>query len=124
MMNKKVSWILGGLTLIILVSGILFYPLPILSYRELLFIPFLKRAFFILLLSCFLCLYRLIKGPTCLDRAITLNKLGILIVGFCAIMSISTGRNWYIDIAIAWVLQSFIVAVAFAKFLEGKSFDD
>jgi len=39
-------------------------------------------------------------------------------------MGISTGRSWYIDIAIAWALQSFIATLALAKFLEGKSLDD
>ncbi|NQV04683.1 MAG: multiple resistance and pH regulation protein F, partial [Candidatus Omnitrophica bacterium] len=58
------------------------------------------------------------------DRAVTIDMLGVLIVGFCAIMAISTGRSWYIDIAIAWVLQSFIATLALAKFLEGKSLDD
>jgi multicomponent Na+:H+ antiporter subunit F len=50
--------------------------------------------------------------------------LGILIVGFCAILSIQTGRDWYIDIGIAWALQSFISVMALAKYLEGKDFDE
>ena len=50
--------------------------------------------------------------------------LGILIVGFCAILSFSTGRDWYIDIGIAWALQSFIGIMALAKYLEGKDFDE
>jgi multicomponent Na+:H+ antiporter subunit F len=50
--------------------------------------------------------------------------MGILIVGFCAILSIPTGRDWYIDIAIAWALQSFIGALALAKYLEGRGFDE
>ncbi|NQT75536.1 MAG: cation:proton antiporter [Candidatus Omnitrophica bacterium] len=88
------------------------------------FIGFLRRAFYILLFSCLLCLYRILRGPTSADRAVTIDMLGILIVGFCAILGISTGRSWYIDIAIAWALQSFIATLALAKFLEGKSFDD
>jgi multicomponent Na+:H+ antiporter subunit F len=64
------------------------------------------------------------KGPTPADRAVTIDMLGVLIVGFCAILGISTGRSWYIDIAIAWALQSFIATLALAKFLEGKNFDD
>ena len=54
------------------------------------------------------------RGPTSADRAVTIDMLGILIVGFCAIMGISTGRSWYIDIAIAWALQSFIATLALA----------
>ena len=74
---------------------------------------------------CFaLCLFRVMYGPTAADRAVAIDTLGILIAGFCALLSISTGRDWYMDIAIAWALQSFIGALALAKYLEGKGFDD
>ncbi len=124
METKRGSYITGGIGLIVVIVIILFRPFPILFYLDLPFMGFLKRAFFILLLSCILCLYRIMKGPTAADRAVTLDMLGVLIVGFCAIMGISTGRSWYIDIAIAWALQSFIATLALAKFLEGRSFDD
>jgi multicomponent Na+:H+ antiporter subunit F len=64
------------------------------------------------------------RGPTPADRAVALDILGVLIVGFCAIVSIPTGRSWYMDIAIAWALQSFIATIALAKYLEGKDLDD
>ena len=64
------------------------------------------------------------RGPTAADRAVAIDTMGILVVGFCAILSIPTGRDWYIDIAIAWALQSFIGALALAKYLEGRGFDE
>ncbi|PIU41740.1 MAG: cation:proton antiporter [Candidatus Omnitrophica bacterium CG07_land_8_20_14_0_80_42_15] len=71
-----------------------------------------------------MCIYRIGKGPTGADRIVALDILGIMIVGLCAILTISTGRSWYIDIGIAWVLQSFISTLALAKYLEGKGFDE
>ena len=124
MKKNKTHYILGSIFILGILFVILFRPLPILFYQDLPFIDLLKRAFFILLFSCVLCLYRILKGPTAADRAVTLDMLGVLIVGFCAIMGISTGRTWYVDIAIAWALQSFIATLALAKFLEGKSLDD
>jgi multicomponent Na+:H+ antiporter subunit F len=85
---------------------------------------FLKRAFFVLLLSAALCLWRVARGPTAPDRACALDILGILIVGFCAILGVPTGRDWYIDIGITWALQSFISILALAKYLEGKRLDE
>ena len=120
----RIRYILGAILIIAVIAVILFYPLSILFHKDLPYVPFLKRAFYILLFSCVLCLYRIAKGPTAADRAVTLDMLGVLIVGFCAIMGISTGRSWYIDIGIAWALQSFIATLALAKFLEGKSLDD
>lgn len=123
---KKISirYILGAVAILVVMGIILSRPLPFLFYQGLPFMGFLSRAFYILLFSCVLCLYRILRGPTAADRAVTLDMLGILIVGFCSITGISTGRSWYIDIAIAWALQSFIATLAIAKFLEGKSFDD
>ncbi len=125
MMSKsKITYILGAFIIILAIFIIIYYTLPMLFYKFLPFMRFLKRAFFVLLLSCLLCLYRIARGPTAADRAVTIDMLGVLIIGFCAVFSISTGRGWYIDIAIAWALQSFIATLALAKFLEGKSLDD
>lgn len=121
--NRK-RYIIGAVFTLVILGVILLHPLPILFYQDLPYMGFLKRAFFILLFSCALCLYRIAKGPTAADRAVTLDMLGVLIIGFCVITGISTGRSWYVDIAIAWALQSFIATLALAKFLEGKSLDD
>jgi len=64
------------------------------------------------------------ERPTGVDRIVALDILGILIIGLCAILSISTGRGWYMDIGIALALQSFISILALAKYLEGKGFDE
>ena len=125
MMRKaRTHYIIGAFIILGIMAVILFRPLDILFYQGLPFVPFLKRAFFILLFSCMLCLYRILRGPSSADRAVAIDMLGVLIVGFCVIIGISTGRSWYIDIAIAWALQSFIGTLALAKFLEGKAFDD
>ena len=100
---------------------IAFYPIPsLLEWQSV----FLKKAFFILFFCAVFCLWRVILGPTPSDRAAALDILGILIIGFCAILGIPTGRDWYIDIGIAWALQSFISILAFGKYLEGRHFDE
>jgi len=58
------------------------------------------------------------------DRLVAIDIMGIMIIGLCAILTISTGGSWFIDIGIAWALQSFIVTIALSKYLEGKSFDE
>ncbi|MFB0527879.1 MAG: monovalent cation/H+ antiporter complex subunit F [bacterium] len=52
------------------------------------------RFFFILFLCCIFCLYRILRGPTPADRVVSIDILGILIVGFCAVLGIPTGRPW------------------------------
>lgn len=121
---KTVRWLIGFVLLVGVIVLILIRPLPFLFYHELPFMNFIGRAFYILILCCVLCLYRVWKGPTGADRVVAVDILGIMIVGFCAVLTISTGRSWYMDIGIAWALQSFISTLALSKYLEGRSFDE
>lgn len=123
--NKKtIRWLAGAFSLGIVVLLILIRPLPFLFYHNLPFMGFLSRALYIILLASVLCLYRVVKGPTAADRIVAVDILGILIVGFCALLTISTHRPWYLDIAIAWAVQSFVCTLALSKYLEGKGFDE
>ena len=123
-MKKRLIWIIGVIVILVIFSVIILLPLPVLFCPGLPFMPLFKRAFFIILISCLLCLYRILRGPTAADRAVAIDILGILVLGFCALLSIPTGRSWYIDIGIAWALQSFIATLALAKYLEGRDLDD
>lgn len=118
---KRLRYILGVASLAALAAVVLFVPMSsTMRWQS----DFLGRSLLWLLAAAFLCLYRVLKGPTAPDRAVAIDMLGILIVGFCAILSIATGRDWYIDIGIAWTLQSFIGIMALSKYLEGKDFDE
>ena len=121
---KRLRWLIGTLVILGILTVIVFYPIKIFFYPDLPFIPLFTRCLFILLLSCFFCLYRILRGPTAPDRIVAIDILGILIVGFCALLCIPTGRSWYIDIGIAWALQSFIATLALSKYLEGKDYDE
>jgi multicomponent Na+:H+ antiporter subunit F len=77
-----------------------------------------------LLLAAFLCLYRIGRGPSAPDRAVSIDILGTLIVGFCCVMALWTGQDFYMSIAIAWALLSFIGTIALAKYLEGRQYDE
>ena len=118
---RRLRWILGLVIIVIILAVVIFYPLPsLLEWQS----PLLKRAFFVLFLCGLFCIWRILKGPTSADRAVAIDILGILVLGFCAILGIPTGRDWYIDIGIAWALQSFISTLALAKYLEGRNFDE
>jgi len=121
---KKFRWLIGTIILLGILILIIVRPLPFLFYPDLPYLKFLGRTIYIIILACFLCLYRVWRGPTGADRIVAIDIMGILIVGLCAILTISTNRSWYIDIGIAWALQSFISTLAFSKYLEGRDFDE
>ncbi|MBT9164994.1 MAG: Na(+)/H(+) antiporter subunit F [candidate division WS2 bacterium] len=111
-MKKYLPWFIGA----VIITALLFINL----YLQ---ISLLERLFNVLLLSAIFCLMRVVKGPTAADRAVAIDILGIILIGFCALLAITTKRDFFIDIAIAWALQSFIGALALAKYLEGKGFE-
>ncbi|MGE5279784.1 MAG: monovalent cation/H+ antiporter complex subunit F [Deltaproteobacteria bacterium] len=121
---SMLRWFLGALLLAAAAALIILRPLPFLFYQDLPYLGFLGRALYVLILACLLCLYRVGRGPTGADRIVAVDILGIMIIGLCSILTISTHRSWYIDIGIAWALQSFISTLALSKYLEGKGFDE
>ena len=78
----------------------------------------------VLLLCSYLCLFRIGHGPTAPDRTVAIDILGVILVGFCSLLCLLTGKDFYVNIAIAWALLAFIGTLALAKYLEGKGFDE
>lgn len=77
-----------------------------------------------LVVAAFMCLYRIGRGPSAPDRAVAVDILGTLIVAFTALLGLHTGHDWYLVIALTWGLLSFIGAIALAKYLEGRAYDE
>ena len=73
-----------------------------------------------LLGCCALCLYRIGRGPTVPDRMVAIDILGTVVVGFVAILTAVTGKEYLLNVAIVWALISFVGTLALAKFLVGK----
>jgi len=79
---------------------------------------------YILMGLSFLCFLRVIIGPTMADRMVAIDIFGILVVGICGLLVIKTGRLFLIDIAIAWIVLSFIGTVTLAKYLARNKLDE
>lgn len=120
----RTRWAIGSVLLLAVIVMIMVQPPPFPFFPGLPYRSFVGRALYILLLAAGMCLYRVSRGPTAADRIVAVDILGILIIGFCGLLTISTGRSWYMDIAIAWALQSFVGTLALAKYLEGKGLEE
>jgi len=122
---KTLRWLAGTIILLGLIALIILLP-----FRSLFLsqdpgpVGFTGRVVYILILSSLMVLFRVLRGPSAADRIVAIDIFGVLIVGLSAVLSIATGRSWYIDIGIAWGLQSFIGTLALAKYLEGRRMDD
>ena len=74
-------------------------------------------ALVVLLLSIFLALVRLIRGPDAADRIVALDLISVLIVALLAAYSISSGETSFLDVAIGYALIAFLGTVALSRFL-------
>ena len=81
-------------------------------------------ALYFLIATIALCFYRVIKGPTVADRVVAIEIIGVIVVGICVILSISTGKAFLIDIGIAWIILSFIGTLTMAKYLGRRRLDE
>jgi multicomponent Na+:H+ antiporter subunit F len=80
--------------------------------------------FLALLACCAMCIVRIGLGPTAPDRMVAIDILGIVVVGFVALLFAAMDLEYLMSIAIAWALLSFIGTLALAKHLEGREFDE
>lgn len=77
-----------------------------------------------LLVCCALCLYRVARGPSAADRMVAIDILGTLLVGFVAIFTAISGKEYLLNLAIVWALVSFVGTVALAKYLVGRALNE
>ena len=64
--------------------------------------------------------YRMIKGPTVQDRIISFDMMNTLVM--CSMISFSVGYQTptYVDVAVVYILLSYIATLYLAKYLEGN----
>jgi len=72
-------------------------------------------------IGIFLSLIRLVKGPTVMDRVVSLDTINMMIVGLIAVMSVLFENGLYLDIAIVYGILAFLETIILAKYMEGKS---
>ncbi len=65
----------------------------------------------------FICLYRVVIGPTITDRIISIGSIGIKATAMIIFIGMIYGRvEMFVDIALAYALLNFIATLAAAKF--------
>ncbi|MBQ4425450.1 MAG: cation:proton antiporter [Lachnospiraceae bacterium] len=74
-------------------------------------------CFIVLALTLF---YRLIKGPSVVDRAVSADSIDILSDMALILFALYSGRGIYLDIALVTAVLGFIGSVLVARYLEGR----
>jgi multicomponent Na+:H+ antiporter subunit F len=69
-------------------------------------------------LAIFLCLLRVLKGPTALDRAVALDTIATITTALLVLLGFIFERYVYLDVALVYAVLTFIGSIAVARFLE------
>lgn len=77
-------------------------------------------GFVCLIIGFILSVYRLVSGPTLVDRILALDMLSFLGMGMICLLTIATGIISYLDVAISLSLIIFLATVAFARYLQRR----
>ncbi len=77
----------------------------------------LKITLAILILSFFLTMIRLAKGPRLYDRVVSLDLITSISAGIILIYAIITGKSAFIDVAVIIFMIAFLGTVAISKYL-------
>lgn len=72
-----------------------------------------------LLLLMLTVLYRVVRGPTVIDRIVGVNAIGTKTTILIILIGIIEGRvEMFVDIALTYALLNFIVSLAAARFFQ------
>jgi len=78
----------------------------------------LNLAVIIIMIAIGLGIYRLVKGPTVVDRVIALDLLTLIAIALIVMIALVTSRFIYVDVALVYGLLSFLSVLAVARYLE------
>jgi multicomponent Na+:H+ antiporter subunit F len=82
---------------------------------------FYLGASIFLCLLVFLCLYRVVFGPTIIDRIVGVGAIGTKTLVVLALMGFIYGRiEMFLDIIMVYAILNFIGTLAAAKYFEGR----
>ncbi|NQT29369.1 MAG: pH regulation protein F [Candidatus Saganbacteria bacterium] len=75
---------------------------------------------YILSATSFLCLIRIVRGPTHFDRLIGLNLMVLNITAIISILAVYLNRYVYFDVALVYAILGFVSVIAISKYLTGR----
>ncbi len=87
---------------------------------------FLMGSAIFIAANAFICLYRMVKGPTIQDRLLTLGVIGSNLLAILVLLASIFRSSLYLDVATLFVLLNFIVMIIASRYLETyrKEVDD
>ena len=75
-------------------------------------------AFALLAIAAVVAFVRVLRGPTLPDRVVSIDLVGVLVVGMTVVAAAVTGEAAFLDVAMVIALVSFVGTIAYARYIE------
>lgn len=66
-----------------------------------------------------LSMYRVFRGPTTVDRIISIDIMTTITTGLMVLSALYYKRAIFLDVALVYAVLAFLGVIAFARYLEG-----
>ncbi|ANF22146.1 monovalent cation/H+ antiporter complex subunit F [Thermococcus piezophilus] len=83
----------------------------------------LVSAFYLLVFTAMLIIYRVVRGPTLPDRIVGLNAITTKVVVIIAVLSVLQQEYYLIDLAIVLLMVNAVGGLILAKYMERRGND-
>ena len=77
----------------------------------------------LLTIAILICLIRMVKGPSVLDRILAFDAITICAVGLMVLLSVRWETPYFIELILVYSLLGFLGSVAFIFYLQGTMSD-
>ncbi len=74
-------------------------------------------AIVFIFLGMLMCIYRLLRGPHLVDRALAVDTMSIELIGLVILLTIQSGTAWFVDGVMVLSLIGFAGTVAMAQYI-------
>ena len=67
-----------------------------------------------------LSLFRMFKGPSPVDRVLSLDLASVIVAGMITVLSAWHDREEFLDVVLVLTIIAFLGTVMFARYIEGR----
>ncbi len=99
-------------------------PIPVRSadtpaerFAESLLMSVVDASIVLLAIAFALCVFRILRGPTLIDRGVATDTVTLQVVGLAILLTIRLRTLTYFDAVLVFALLGFVTTVAFAQFI-------
>lgn len=78
-------------------------------------------AIALLVLFSALCLVRVLRGPSLLDRVAAADAIGVMMTVVLVLLGLHSGHDYFLDIAIVYALLLFADTLIIARFMDHRT---